>query len=500
MSFKMDETLRFRSEVLVQDNSVPESYALDLIAVSKRFQRAGRISGYSTIKSSFLSFFVKSPRNTNSGDLTRRYQSVLTDINLRVPKGASVGVIGRNGSGKSTLLKIITGIYQPDSGFVSVNGRIAALIELGAGFHPDFTGRENVMLGGIMHGLSRRSIHERFKEIVDFAELSDVIDEPVRTYSSGMFMRLGFSLAVHTDPSILLVDEVLAVGDAAFVAKCKEKLTSLRCSGTTLLLVSHDLDAVMRWCDQVLWIDSGVVRDSGDPRRVIDHYRQFLEKKEEQDRFIQLELQESLTSIQAISGSNDVQELSSDLEKVGQDPVDKTLTRTNDIINEQQIEEQVISEAVEGSLRWGSREIELTKVALTVGHDDYERLVVSPNDEVCFNLHFITHQVVADPVFGVGIFRDDGLSVFGTNTSIDKVKVERLPEKGVITFFMPRLGLAEGVYTIDIAAHASDGYPYDYRRQALKFSVRSGSSEIGVISPDRRWGSDGAFIKYDSHS
>jgi lipopolysaccharide transport system ATP-binding protein len=240
--------------------SEESAYALDIVGVSKQFTRTSRVSGYSTLKSAILSLFGRSRKEL------RRTQHVLSDITLRIPQGASVGIIGRNGSGKSTLLKIITGIYQPDIGSVAVNGRIAALIELGAGFHPDFTGRENVMLGGIMHGLTRAEVEERFDEIVDFAELADVIDEPVRTYSSGMFMRLGFSLAVHTDPRILLVDEVLAVGDAAFVAKCKEKLASLKRMGTTLLLVSHDLDAVERWCDEVLWLEGGVVRDRGEPR------------------------------------------------------------------------------------------------------------------------------------------------------------------------------------------------------------------------------------------
>src|SRR5690606_19617614 len=187
----------------------------------------------------------------------------------------------------STLLKLITGIYRPDSGEVRCSGRISALIELGAGFHPDFTGRENVFLGGMIQGLTRKQLEERFDEIVDFAELEPFIDEPVRTYSSGMFMRLGFSLAVHTDPDVLLIDEVLAVGDAAFVSKCKERISQLRREGKTLLLVSHDLGAVERWCDEAIWLESGRVQDRGDPRRVIDAYREFVESGEE------LELQQA---------------------------------------------------------------------------------------------------------------------------------------------------------------------------------------------------------------
>jgi lipopolysaccharide transport system ATP-binding protein len=459
------------------------SYALDVIGVSKRFDRVARVSGYSTCKSALLSLFGKSREET------RRAQVVLSDVTLRIPQGASVGVIGRNGSGKSTLLKIITGIYQPDSGVVQVNGRIAALIELGAGFHPDFTGRENVMLGGIMHGLTRREVEERFAEIVSFAELGDVIDEPVRTYSSGMFMRLGFSLAVHTDPRVLLVDEVLAVGDAAFVAKCKEKLTALKRGGTTLLLVSHDLDAVERWCDEVLWLEGGDVRDRGEPRRVIDHYRQFLERREERERFAaqerEWERRDEMVDVSESRRANDDEEQSVPMHDIIDESSDASKTANDAGLIE--------GEAVAGSSRWGSREIEITRVSLTVDDGSQreqaeERFVVSPEDSVSIRLAFTVRQLVDTPVFGVGLHRDDGLLVFGTNTDIDRVSLPSLPEQGVISFTVPRLGLAEGIYTVDVAVHAADGYPYDYQKRALRFSVRSGSGELGVLSPSRLWG------------
>lgn len=439
-------------------------YALDIVSVSKRFDRIARVAGYSTAKSRLLSLFGKGHGRVH------RTQRVLSDITLRIPQGASVGVIGRNGSGKSTLLKIITGIYQSDAGTVTVNGRIAALIELGAGFHPDFTGRENVMLGGIMHGMERREVENRFDDIVSFAELSEVIDEPVRTYSSGMFMRLGFSLAVHTDPSVLLVDEVLAVGDAAFVAKCKEKLASLKRGGTTLLLVSHDLDAVERWCDEVLWLEAGVVRDRGEPRRVIDHYRQFLERREEQERFGKQGATDD--GAESRDGAEDA------AGKVAES--EDTAAAPNDDL-------AMSGVAVAGSDRWGSREIELTQVCLTVGDDAEERLVVSPDDAVSIHISFVRRHEIDSPVFGVGLHRDDGLLVFGTNTDIDRVAIPPLAERGTVSFTIPRLGLAEGVYTIDAAVHAIDGYPYDYRKRVVCFSVRSGCKELGVVSPGRHW-------------
>src|SRR5213079_1283716 len=180
--------------------------------------------------------------------------------------------IGRNGSGKSTALKLVAGITKPTTGTVRVEGRVSALIELGAGFHPEISGRENVYINGIMLGLTRREVQDRFDDIVDFAELRDFIDAPVKTYSSGMYMRLGFAVAINVDPDVLLVDEVLAVGDEGFTHKCLDKFGEFKRRGKTVLLVTHSLGMVERFCDEALWMDGGTVRGVGDPKRVIDAY------------------------------------------------------------------------------------------------------------------------------------------------------------------------------------------------------------------------------------
>ncbi|HEX9501930.1 MAG TPA: ABC transporter ATP-binding protein, partial [Thermoanaerobaculia bacterium] len=174
-----------------------------------------------------------------------------------VDRGEAFGIIGRNGSGKSTMLKVISGILKPTSGVVRVNGRVAALIELGAGFHPEITGRENIVINGIMLGLSRREIEKRFEAIVDFSGIRDFIDQPVKTYSSGMYVRLGFAVAVHVDPEILLIDEVLAVGDEEFSQKCIAKIQEMKYRGVTLIFVTHQLDQVRNLCDRALWLDHG---------------------------------------------------------------------------------------------------------------------------------------------------------------------------------------------------------------------------------------------------
>ena len=202
-------------------------------------------------------------------------------MSFSVRQGSTFGIVGRNGSGKSTALKLVAGITKPTTGTVSVQGRISALIELGAGFHPEISGRENVFINGIMLGLTKKEITRRFDEIVEFAELEDFIDAPVKTYSSGMYMRLGFAVAIHVDPDVLLIDEVLAVGDESFTHKCLDKFAEFRRRNKTVLLVTHSLNLVERFCDEALWLNEGRARAMGDPRRVVSTYITDVEKQEE---------------------------------------------------------------------------------------------------------------------------------------------------------------------------------------------------------------------------
>src|SRR4029079_15278515 len=204
----------------------------------------------------------------------------LQDVSFKVPAGATLGVIGGNGSGKSTALKRVPGITKPTSGRVTVQGRISALIELGAGFHPEISGRENVFINGIMLGLTKKEIQRRFDEIVEFAELTEFIDAPVKTYSSGMYMRLGFAVAIHVDPDVLLVVEVLAVGDEGFTHKCLDKFAEFKRRNKTILLGTPSLGLVERFCDEALWLDQGEKRGEGDPKRVIGAYMTDVERQE----------------------------------------------------------------------------------------------------------------------------------------------------------------------------------------------------------------------------
>src|SRR5579862_7426653 len=249
--------------------------AIELSQVTKVYQRYNT-KHFATLKSALLQRSILRDLQPNETFLA------LNDVSFKVAKGSTFGVVGRNGSGKSTALKLVAGITKPTSGTVAVDGRISALIELGAGFHPEISGRENVFINGIMLGLTKREIQNRFDEIVGFAELEEFIDAPVKTYSSGMYMRLGFAVAINVDPDVLLVDEVLAVGDEGFTHKCLGKFGEFRRRGKTILLVTHSLSVVERFCDEVVWLDGGVAQTHGDPRRVVDAYLTSVEQSEEQ--------------------------------------------------------------------------------------------------------------------------------------------------------------------------------------------------------------------------
>jgi len=387
----------------------------------------------------------------------------LSDVSFNVPKGSTFGVIGRNGSGKSTALKVVAGITKPTSGTVKVEGRVSALIELGAGFHPEISGRENVFINGIMLGLSKREIQERFDEIVDFAELREFIDAPVKTYSSGMYMRLGFAVAIHVDPDVLLVDEVLAVGDEGFTHKCLDKFAEFRRRNKTILLVTHSLSLVERFCDHALWLESGHVRADGDPRRVVDAYLTAVEKGEE--------VLLATTTAKAVAAAEaPVQEDNGSAEPTSAQSGESPL--------------QDMFKAVEG--RWGSREIEITEVTL-VDQSGQPSFVFHTGDPMAVKLKVSAVSPADDFVFGVSLFNADGVCCYGTNTYLEEMTPKRLEGQAEVTFAIERLDLVEGTYKLDVAVHKKDGYPYDYHRLLYTFRVKSRTHDVGIYRPHHRW-------------
>ncbi len=440
------------------------SNAIEVRDVSKVYRRYGHRRQFATLKSAILSgSFVSDLKAEETFE-------ALKGVSFDVAKGRTYGIIGRNGSGKSTMLKCVAGITRPTRGTVTVNGRISALIELGAGFHPEISGRENVFINGIMLGLSKKEITKRFDEIVRFAELEDFIDAPVKTYSSGMYMRLGFAVAIHVEPDVLLVDEVLAVGDEGFTHKCLDKFGEFRRRGRTILLVTHSLGLVERFCDEALWLEGGKVRATGDPRRVVGAYVTAVEDSEE----ALLAREDARARDEAASAA-----VAGDAVHAPTDPV--AIATTGDGGAEPTPTDMFLASAG----RWGSREVEIAGVTL-IG-DEGPGHLFHANEKLTVRFDVMAAAPVTDFVFGFGLFNADGVCVYGTNTDLEDLDPAEIDGKGTVDFVIEPLGLIEGTYKIDVAVHRRDGYPYDYHRLLYTFRVKSRTKDVGIFRPPHRW-------------
>jgi len=438
--------------------------AIRVSDVRKVYRHYGRRKTFGTLKSALLSGGVL--RQLKADDVFE----ALKGVSFEVAAGRTFGIIGRNGSGKSTMLKLIAGIGKPTSGTVDVHGRVSALIELGAGFHPEISGRENVFINGMMLGLSKREIARRFDEIVAFAELQEFIDAPVKTYSSGMYMRLGFSVAIHVDPDVLLVDEVLAVGDEAFTHKCFDKLGELRRRCRTILLVTHSLELVTRFCDEALWLDAGVVRAQGDPRRIVDAYLMDVARAEDQ----------ALARLGASAGS--IATLDGPEVADGGHAIDTAGSAPSPAVDAAAPPD--MSKAVEG--RWGTREAEIVGVELT-RHDGTAAHVFQSGEPMDIRLRIRARERLTDFVFGIGLFNADGICCYGTNTLIEGAAPGELSGDSEVVFHIERLDLVDGSYKVDVAVHRENGAPYDYHRLLYTFRVTSRTRDTGIFRPAHRW-------------
>ncbi|HEY0872895.1 MAG TPA: ABC transporter ATP-binding protein [Vicinamibacterales bacterium] len=440
------------------------SPAIELVNVSKVYRRFSQRKQFSTLKSALLSRSLI--RDLSPDEVF----PAVKNVTVSVPRGQTLGVIGRNGSGKSTLLKLVAGITKPTTGTVTVHGRISALIELGAGFHPEISGRENVFINGIMLGLTRREITRRFDEIVEFAEMEDFIDAPVKTYSSGMYMRLGFAVAIHVDPDVLLVDEVLAVGDEGFTHKCLDKFAEFKRRGKTILLVTHALGMVERFCDDALWMDAGRMKVQGDPKRVVGAYITDVEKSEEEHlAAADAKAQEAAVVVSPDEPASTV---------LPDHPIEAADAPAD------------MFRATEG--RWGSREIEITSVEL-IGPDGTAGHVFQSGDPLTVRVKLRAPVEMDDFVIGIGLFNAEGVCCYGTNTDHEELKAVRILGDAEACFSIDRLDLIEGTYKLDVAVHKQDGYPYDYHRLLYTFRVKSPIKDVGIYRPPHRWTFSGAI-------
>lgn len=363
----------------------------------------------------------------------------LRDVSFQVKEGQSLGLVGHNGAGKSTALKLITRILEPTSGNVRTRGRIAALLELGSGFHPDLSGRENLYLYGSLMGLSRREMEQRLPEIIAFADIDEFLDTEIKHYSSGMYTRLAFAAATAVDPDILITDEVLAVGDEAFQRKCMERIYDFRRAGKTIIFVSHALEAVRSLCDVAVWLDHGEQRAYGPAGEVIDAYLADVNRKEQ--------------------------------ERLAAEHPDLSLPATE-----------------EAAFRRGSREVEIVRVQLldAVGE---ERSVFHTGEALTIRMHYQAHERISDPVFGVGIFHENGTWLSGPNTGFDEVPIPTIEGAGQIDYHLPALPLNTGRFQISVAVvDRTQTHVYDFHDRLYPFVVHgSGRDRYGMVAIPGEW-------------
>ncbi|MFZ1397442.1 MAG: ABC transporter ATP-binding protein [Candidatus Promineifilaceae bacterium] len=338
-------------------------------------------------------------------------------VSFDVLPGQCFGIVGRNGSGKSTILKLMARILRPNNGRIVINGRVSALLELGAGFHPDLTGRENIFLNAALLGFDEASTRAYYDRIVEFSELEEFIDMPVKHYSSGMYMRLGFSVAIHMQPDILIVDEILAVGDQAFQTKCINAIMAMKDQGVTIIIVSHNINLVRTLCTHILWIDKGIPQAYG-----------------------------SVDAIAAEYVAHAYQQ------QPGQS-VSATFSRA------------------------GTGEIEITSTRFLNQHNEPQELFTT-GEPMTIEIGYLAHQPIQNPEVGLAIFRQDGVQVNGPNTKLAGVDLGTLVGEGVVRYEIEQLPLLPATYVVTTAVHDGRTHQcYDYHKQAYTFRVTSGETQ-----------------------
>ncbi|MEA2642892.1 MAG: lipopolysaccharide transport system ATP-binding protein [Chloroflexota bacterium] len=367
----------------------------------------------------------------------------LREVSFAIEPGASVGIVGTNGSGKSTLLKLMTRILNPTSGSVTVDGRVSALLELGAGFHPELSGRDNVFLNASILGMQRSEVARRFDDIVRFAGLERFIDIPVKHYSSGMYARLGFSVAVHVDPDILLIDEVLSVGDEGFQERCFAAIHRFHRLGRTLVLVSHDLGTIRDVCTEVIWLDRGSIRARGEPREVVSQY-----------------LVAAHTAGEAVDYRDEW------LQDLASGAVDNEPPR-----------------------RWGSGEAEILDVTIR-DRCDTPVLAARSGEPISVCVRYRAHQRIERPVFGLGINVTNGMLVTGPNTRLSRFPIAVIEGEGTLTYVIEELLLLPGEYRISASIYDEECvHAYDYHDSVFPLTVVPGQHDerFGVLRLPAHW-------------
>lgn len=409
-------------------------------------------------------------------------REVLKGISFEVKRGEAIGLIGHNGCGKSTTLKLLTRIMYPDSGTIEMRGRVSSLIELGAGFHPDMSGRENIYTNASIFGLTRKEIDERLDDIISFSELQEFIDNPVRTYSSGMYMRLAFSVAINVDADILLIDEILAVGDINFQAKCFNKLREIKGDGTTIVIVSHSMDQIEKICDRSIWIQDGCIKAEGAPRDVHPKYYEFMGKERQSIAENEKLRQEKKEQERAATAKTNEEVKIAEQKKVYSEEQGEMQDEA-ETISEPLVKEEPVQSLKK---RWGTGEALITKVKC-FNREGKETLVFETGDKIKIQIFYKVNQMVKEANFGIGIFRTDGVHCFGTNMLIDKCPKFDLLQDGMVELVIDAWNLLPGEYDLDFAIGAEGCTDIDYCKRVVKLQIFSEIADAGIVRLSHSW-------------
>lgn len=390
----------------------------------------------------------------------------LNDVSFEVKKGSTIGLIGKNGSGKSTLLKMINRTMFPDKGKITINGKIASLIELGAGFHPELSGRENIYNNATIFGFSKEEIDKRLPEIIEFSELEEFIDNTLRTYSSGMYARLAFSVAIHVDADILLVDEILGVGDINFQSKCANKIYEMKRNGTTIILVTHDMSTIDRLCDYAVWLDHGKKIAEGSPKEIQNAYLKYMAEEQEERQ----KLEETKEKIK---------EEEKDIE-VEKEDVRKKITHLGE--------------------HFGNGNVIFTSCKL-LDEKGVDRRSFNTGQKIKLQTEYLCQVDPKDLQVNIGfeISNTQGIYIYGTNTSREGYKKIKLQKKGIIEIELENLKLLPGDYNIGIAiADLEEKANYDHYRSITQFKVYSNIHDVGLVRLGHKFIVDNKEIEGDN--
>jgi lipopolysaccharide transport system ATP-binding protein len=373
---------------------------------------------------------------------TQQQVWALQGVSFKVEQGQSLGIIGNNGAGKSTLLRLLSGLGRPTRGSIKVSGRIGTLLELGTGFHPDMTGRENIYVGGLVAGLTRQEVTERIDRIIDFAELEAVIDTPLRTYSTGMYMRLAFATAINYDPTLMIVDEALSVGDIRFQKKCLNRLLEMKRNGTTIVLVTHIMEQAQELCDEMIWLENGKARLYGPAQEVVTRYKE-----------------RAFTRVNVHPGENRTE---------GDAEMDTENVQPTEVLV-------------------GTREIQIKNVK--VGNEfGTEVDTISSGDPLKVKVEYVAHKRIERPIFMVGVFRDDGLKCYETSTEADNVYIEAVEGTGTVNLTFGSLSLMRGNYWLGVSIFDQNwDKAFDYRGQMAPFQVLGNTPGTGIFHTPHKW-------------